>query len=80
MTFLIRKTSDYDDNNKPCKNATVMEEGRNEYGWKYILWKVEIESLEDLMQLIVETKNPLVIFGEDDKSIPLIEIYDDYRE
>lgn len=96
MLFEIQKSSDYkfNENNIPCKNAkatTVEYEAKvcilDENGkkmWqctpsqKYI-WTVEINSLEDLMKLKEEVKNDLIILDAEN-GLPVIEIYDSYRE
>lgn len=79
MKFEIRKTSD--DYTKPCEQAVLTKEWRNEFGWKERKWEVEVNSLEELMKLIEQSeKERIVIFAADENDGPLIEIYDDYRE
>lgn len=80
MKFIIWKTSD--DNAKPCDRAVLIEEGRNSYGWITRTWGIEINSLEELMELVENSKDKrIVLFSSDEEeATPSIEIYDDYRE
>lgn len=79
MKFRIKKTSD--DYVKPCEQATLAWEGKNEFGWRERKWEIEINSLEELMKLTEESEDKaIVIFAANEQSGPMIEIYDDYRE
>ena len=79
MKFKIWKTSD--DYNKPCEKAVLVSEKKGEYNWRERTWEIEINSLEELLKLAEETKDKcLVVFAQDEKAGPAIEIYDDYRE
>lgn len=79
MIFKIVRSSD--DVNKPCENAYLKEKFRNKSGGMSYIWEIEIDSLNELMDLIKETNEPLIVFGpsKDDLSTS-IEIYDEYRE
>lgn len=79
MTFQIWKTSD--DFIKPCEQASLAWEEKNEYGWKKRIWTIEINSIEELMKLTEGTdEKRVVVHAADGKYGPSIEIYDDYRE
>lgn len=42
-------------------------------------WRIEIKSLDDLMEFI-NKNGQCVVYQDDDDELPTIEIYDDYRE
>ena len=70
MKYEITKTSDWWSKEKPCSKAEKLKlPTKEDY-----CWYVDINTLDDLRNLIDEVKHPLVI---DNYSI---EIYDDYRE
>lgn len=79
MKFTIWKTSD--DDIKPCEQAVLVHEGRNEFGWLKRTYEIEINSLEELIKLAEESeKKCVIVFAADERKGPSIEIYDDYRE
>lgn len=63
MIFSIEKTSAPYSKKKPCKKAKKTKDG----------FQIEINTLEELMELIKQEGQVIVSEGE-------IEIYDDYRE
>ena len=69
MTFTITRTSYFWDNinDRPCDKAYWSE--ANE------CWKIDINSIEELMDLIRDVESDIVV-----KDDPEIEIYDEYRE
>jgi hypothetical protein len=72
MEFEIYRTSDWGRTEKPCDSAYLAGKDR----WDNCdVYKVKIESLEDLIALRDEV-NEYIIIRLDDS----IEIYDDYRE
>ena len=77
MKFLINRTSDWTNNPPPCEGAVL--EGKmggfdeqNEYS-------IEIGTIEELLALMNKVKQPLIIDRTKD-GVPLIEIYDTWRE
>lgn len=76
MIFRITKTSSYlhTDQPKPCKNAKKIVEIDPVGHFKNVRWDVEINTLEELLDLLKEAGHELII------SDGYIEIYDDYRE
>ena len=76
MIFRITKTSSYlhIDQPKPCKNAKKIVEIDPLWGCEIIRWEVEINTLEELLDLLKEVGEELII------SDGYIEIYDAYRE
>lgn len=69
MIYTIRRTSDWQGENKPCKKAQFKGVGK----FKYNIYTIEINSLEELQALINEVGK--IVIDKD-----TIEIYDDYRE
>lgn len=69
MKYDIHRTSDWFRESKPCEKAELQES--DEYG--YSKYTIEINTLEDLQELIKEVDD--IIINES-----RIEIYDDYRE
>ena len=67
MTFTITRTSDWNGDVQPCERAYWSE--ANE------CWKIDINSLEELMDLIRDVEHNIVVSDD-----PEIEIYDEYRE
>lgn len=55
----------------PCRNA-YNEGKKDEYG--ALVWYIDINTLQELHELIEEVRNPVIISNEH------IEIYDTYRE
>lgn len=75
MIFRIERSSDYGNyEKKPCENAYEV----NEEVLYESKWRIEINTLEDLMNLQKEVNKELVLGIED--SQPFIEIYDCWRE
>lgn len=70
MRYRIYRTSDLD--NKPCKNA--YKEDPKIVGIANS-WAIEINTLQELHELINEVKCAVIMHDYDE-----IEIYDDYRE
>lgn len=74
MIYRIERTSDWFGENKPCANALLYKKGNKELG-EPNRWCVEIETLNELNDLIREVNTSIVM-----KKGHAIEIYDDYRE
>ena len=71
MKYRIERTSDFGGSEeRPCENAYA--EGCDDFDMPY--WYIEINTLEELHELIEEVKHPVII------SKGHIEIYDAYRE
>jgi hypothetical protein len=70
MIYEIYRTSDWFRKNKPCEKAEL--QSIDERG--YSRYTIEINTLEDLQELIKEVDYCIII----DEST--IEIYDDFRE
>ena len=69
--YRIERTSDFcGSEERLCENAYA--EGCDEWGTP--IWYIEINTLEELQELIEEVKHPVII------SKGHIEIYDEYRE
>lgn len=81
MTFEIWKTSDIDE--LPCENAKLVKDEVNRFGYHRRQFVIDIDTLEELMELIEKTERKrVVLFPRDDSSedLPGIEVYDTYRE
>lgn len=76
MIFRITKTSSYlhIDQPKPCENTKKIVEIDPVGHRELVRWEVEINTLEELLDLLKEAGYELII------SDGYIEIYDDYRE
>lgn len=74
MLYRIERTSDWYGANKPCSNALLYKKVDEELG-EPNRWCVEIETLDDLNDLIREVNVPIIM-----KKGHSIELYDDYRE
>lgn len=74
MIYRIERTSDWLGENKPCSNALLYRKGSEEFG-ESNTWRVEINTLDELHDLIREVGCYIIL-----KSERRIEIYDDYRE
>lgn len=75
MKFVVTRTSMWR-NEKPCrKTKKRIIEG-------YVMWTIEINTLDELIKFMKENKYDLVIKDPLEEEIPYyeIEIYDDYRE
>lgn len=71
MIYKIWRTSSWGyQETAPCSNAYRGENDETNYPQ----WFVEINTLEDLQMIQMETKRPLIL------GIETIEIYDEYRE
>ena len=75
MKFEIYRTSDCCIENPPCEGARLVREGSVSHNAVY---EIEIETLEQLLELMQAVESPIIIMGNYDE--PTIEIYDDYRE
>ena len=82
MKFRIKRTSNWDGEEKPCEKA---------YGGEHLggraddvrVWYIDINTLDELIALRNEVENELIIGTTWEKELngmPEIEIYDDYRE
>lgn len=81
MTFEIWKTSDIDE--RPCENAKLVKDEITQFGYHRRQFVIDINTLEELMELIEKTERKrVVLFPRDDSSedLPGIEVYDTYRE
>lgn len=72
MKYRISRTSDWQGDEKPCKNA-ILEDKISKNTYHLNVWEIDISSLKDLYELIDEVGR-IIIEKEN------IEIYDDYRE
>lgn len=81
MRFEIWKISDIDE--RPCENATLVKNEITQFGYHRRRFVIDINTLEELMELIEKTEcKRVALFPKDDSSedLPGIAIYDDYRE
>ena len=77
MKFLVSRTSDWTyDTAKPVDNA--YSEGKDQ--WGHDIWRVDINSIEELMELVKEEKCEIIIGTDTEGVNSYIEVYDDYRE
>ena len=78
MTFAIERTSDWEVMKKPCDGAVLV---REDTAHTYPLYHIEIGSLEALVELM-KREGEIIIKegGYNDDGLPVIEIYDTYRE
>jgi len=75
MKFLLSRSSLY------YNGAPVLEASPGEKGD----WTIDIDTLEELMAFVkahdsIVLSDAVTLYGTDEKSLPFIEIYDDYRE
>lgn len=75
MKFEIYRTSDWYREKAPCEGAKLVREGSAAQSAAY---EIEIETLEQLLELMQAVESPIIIMGNYYE--PAIEIYDDYRE
>lgn len=68
MEFIIRRTSD-ELNNKPLDKAYIKGDE----------WHINIENLEQLIALTQKEADAIII-NDPTSQLPILEIYDDYRE
>ena len=72
MKFFIDRASSFDNEKKPCKEATLDKKGK---------WIIEISSLKKLLEFTKGTEHSRIILEYEDSFIhPRITIYDDYIE
>lgn len=75
MRYRVIRSSDYTGDKQPCNGAY---QNGQEDEWHNMLWFVDIETIDDLHALMVETNEPIILadggYGYE------IEIYDSYRE
>ena len=78
MTFAIERTSDWTGERKPCEEAVLVKEGSARSDPVY---HIEIGSLEALVELM-KREGEIIIKegGYNNDGLPVIEIYDTYRE
>lgn len=83
MLFAIETTDQsfgYDRDKKPCDGA-FCEKKVYENGYEVYNWFIEVNTAEELMQLVKNCKYPIILdFDSYNDNRPSIEIYDDYRE
>lgn len=80
MIFKIRRTSaDFEAKTAPCEGAYLDKTIKHNDYTEHV-WKIKVNTIKELMQLIEKTREPLIIFGKKNEDEPMIEIYDDYRE
>lgn len=77
MKFLINRTSDWTSNPPPCEGAVL--EGKIDETLDLNEYSIEIGTIEELLALMDKVKQPLIIDRTKD-GVPLIEIYDTWRE
>lgn len=93
MTYVIFKTSDWYADDAPCKNAVKVDGFKDNYGSFHhphyldgTIWTIEMNTLQDITDLMEEVKYPLIFTRYDNELSPnfnttlAIEIYDTYRE
>lgn len=78
MKFIIVRTSDPDAEEKPYEDAEFVEIN----SWGENLWEVEINSLKELQEVVLNTKCPIILDYQEEREINKwsIEIYDGCRE
>lgn len=84
MKFIIYRTNEwYWDGNTPNPECPgTIQETLPKYGKDTKVYTIEINTLEELIKLKKDLNEPLIIFDGDDYgfSLPVLEIYDTYRE
>lgn len=70
MKFLITRVSNTYQSSQPCENA-ILENDE---------WIIELNSLEDLIELLNTVREQLIIKPKYNNKINSILIYDDYNE
>jgi hypothetical protein len=78
VKFIIVRTSDPDAEEKPYEDAEFVEIN----SWGENLWEVEINSLKELQEVVLNTKCPIILDYQEEREINKwsIEIYDGCRE
>lgn len=79
MKFQIERTSSWwsEDGKAPCEGAVLMKEGTSTTDPVYT---IDIESVEDLVELMKREGEIIIKKSYEDVGLPVIEIYDTYRE
>lgn len=77
MRFQIERTSDWIGEKSPCEGAVLMRKGTSIVDPVYI---IDIASLEDLVKLMEKEGEIIIKEGYKGVELPVIEIYDTYRE
>ena len=77
MKFQIERTSDWIGEKLPCEGAVLMKEGTSTTDPVYT---IDIESVEDLVELMKREGEIIIKESYEDGELPVIEIYDTYRE
>ena len=77
MKFQIERTSDWIGEKLPCEGAVLMRKGTSIVDPVYI---IDIESVEDLVELMKREGEIIIKASYKDGGLPVIEIYDTYRE
>ena len=77
MKFQIERTSDWIGEKLPCEGAVLMRKGTSIIDPVYI---IDIASLEDLVKLMEKEGEIIIKAGYKGVELPVIEIYDTYRE
>lgn len=84
MKFIIHRTNDLNYPIEQCdlKCPGTIKEEVTWYSRKREIHTIEINSLEELMKLREDLDEPLIIFNGNDYgfSLPILEIYDGWRE
>lgn len=78
MNFIVIRTSS-PHNIQPCPEAVPIEKKTPITGRSMIVWKVQLDTLEDILNFS-KKYGELIIDSSYDNENPSIEIYDDYRE
>lgn len=84
MEFLVKRTSTQWDDIKPCEEALRKQYiEKHDQGDKVVdAWSLEIDSMESLM-MFIKKYGEVVLMERDyfsEADIPVLEIYDSYRE
>ena len=77
MKFQIERTSDWIGEKLPCEGAVLMRKGTSIVDPVYI---INIDSMEDLVKLMEKEGEIIIKEGYKGVELPVIEIYDTYRE
>lgn len=77
MKFQIERTSDWIGEKLPCEGAVLMKAGTSTTDPVYT---IDIESVEDLVKLMEKEGEIIIKANYKDGGLPVIEIYDTYRE
>ena len=82
IKFRVRRTSDWYGEEKPCEKAEIDAIEEENDDWKKVKYYVEIQTINDLFNIIEETGHGIIISRacQNSDNLPEIEIYDEYRE